>query len=528
MTHSDSGDPLRDYGRKYRVPEGMPVNFNAGFAMLTGPAGLTFADGQPLVLAAGTGLWFRGQAPGHPLFQTVEGHREGEWNPVVTYQLLEGRKPKTIPLWIVPSLVPSSDQRALEIDLHWTPLGDDDGPRVDLFDLIQLRVPAAWGNMENVEPSEATTTPPTRGQEHRIIEWQQLAPRDEDVFVQLRERRSRSLRIRFEKPITASSTLSGRIEATFKGTLSGVTGVQLYLPGGRKPRREQTGHQDGPSAKTKVAVDFTIDLSAIRYQDDRVVPDENNAADIRAHRDKISEFAGVIPNSAVITRLTDEISKDDYYVKSVVEHEPDRDYGQANALHRVWDIAGRFYTGVFPIDFDIHVRGREIQGASGASAGNTAVQVTVKGSYTTGGNSDGSLLAVIEGKWEELHAKVTGIFRDPSLAQPGGGWATGASQWSGPAPLNPAPAGAAAAIDRGDAFEPRAIRPAEVVEPASVRPPAVHGGDPDKAERKADLMRQWKIADEAVMTGRIADDVYRAMITRIRAELRDLGEDLGE
>ena len=90
----------------------------------------------------------------------------------------------------------------------------------------------------------------------------------------------------------------------------------------------------------------------------------------------------------MITRLTDAISKDDYYVKSVVEHAPYRDDSRADVLNRVWDIAGRFYTGVFPIHFDIHVRGEEIPGASGASAGKTGVQVTVKGSYATGGNAD--------------------------------------------------------------------------------------------------------------------------------------------
>jgi hypothetical protein len=531
MTHSDWQERLRQYRKKYRVAEGAPVSFNAGFAMLRGQVGLAFAAGQQLVLGTGTGLWFRGDTSGHELFAATEGRHEGEWNPTVTYQLQDGRKPKTIPLWIVPSLVPSSDQRTLEIDLHWTPLSndpdpavenplsDDDGPKIELFDRIQLSVPAGWGNMESADPSNAATTAPTPGQKFRIIDWQQVPPIDPDPYVQLRERRSRSLKIRFENPIPSQSTLSGRIEATFEGTLSGVTAVVLYQPGGRYAER-----QLAPSAKTKVTVDFTISLDAIRYQDDRVIPDENEPDDV--NRSRVNEFAGVVPNYNVITALTNEISKDDYYVKSVIENAPYRDDSRAGVLNRVWDIAGRFYTGVFPIDFDIHVRGAEFQDALGASAGTTSVQVTVKGSYATGGNADGSLRKSIEKKWDDLHARVTKVFENAAIIN-------GVSATGGPgSALGQATAigvgqeSEPAAIEWGTA-EPLAIGRAETVEPVILTPPPVDPDASDRAERKADLRRQWKITDEAVMTGRISEDVYRVIITRIKAELRDLGEDLG-
>jgi hypothetical protein len=84
------------------------------------------------------------------------------------------------------------------------------------------------------------------------------------------------------------------------------------------------------------------------------------------------------------------------------------------------------------------------------------------------------------------------------------------------------------AIERGVIAEPLAIRSAEIVESVVVTPSAVQEDANDKAERKADLKRQWKIADEAVMTGRISENVYRDIVTRVKAELRDLGEDLGE
>jgi hypothetical protein len=523
MTHSDWQERLRLYRKKYRIADNAPVSFNAGFAMLEGPAGLTFAAAQPPVLGEGTGVWFRGETPDHDLFAAAEGRHEGEWSPTVSYQLQEGRKPTTIPLWIVPSLVPSSDQRALEIDLHWTPLLDRDGPAIELFDRIQLRVPAEWGNMESADPANAATTAPAPGQNFRIIEWQQVSPVETDQYQQLQQRRSRSLKIRFEKRITPNSALSGRIEATFEKTLSGVTGVGLYLPGGGQAESQR---QLAPSAKTEVAVDFTVSLSAIRYQDDRVVPDENNAADM--NRRRLAEFAGVVPDSGVIIKLTNAVSKDDYYVKSVVEHAPFRDDSRADVLNRVWDIAGRFYTGVFPVDFDINVSGVEFQGASGVAAGKTDVRVTVKGSYATGGNADGKLKENIEKKWDELHGKVIWVFSE-AAAQAYAGWAQGdAGVAQGQPTAITAEIIEPAAIRRGEPVAPIAIGPADIVEAVIMPATPVNGDAHRNADRKADLLRQWQVADEAAMTGRITDDVHRSMITRIKMELRSLGEDLGE
>lgn len=511
MTHSDWQDRLRQYRRKYGLADEDEVAFNAGFALLQGPTGMTFAAAQPLVLDAGTGLWFRGEASDHDLFAAAEGRHEGEWNPAVSYQLQESRKPATIPLWIVPSLVPSSDQRTLEIDLHWTPLLDQDGPTIELFDRIQLFVPAEWGNMESAEPGNATTSVPTRENPQRVIEWQQVPPVETDQYEQLQQRRSRSLRIRFEKRITPNSALAGRIEATFEKTLSGVTGVGLFLPGGGQAERQR---QLAPSAKTEVSVDFSVSLSAIRYQDYRVVPDETNPEDL--NRSRLVEFAGVIPDSGVIMTLTDALSRDDYYVKSVVEHEPFSDLSQANLLKRVWDVSGRFYTGVFPIDFDINVSGVETQGAPGVAAGRANVQVTVKGSYATGGNADGKLKESIEQKWDDLHGKVSWVFSE-ARAQvfAGAGAVTGQ-----PVAIT------AEVIERGEPVAPPVGQP-EVVDAVSVSASA-NGDAPGSSERRDDLMRQWKVADEAVLTGRISDEAYRSMTTRIKTELKSLGEDLGE
>jgi hypothetical protein len=518
MTHSEWQQRLSKYRSKFHLPDGAPVKFNAGFALLQGKLGLAFAKGEPLVLDEENGVWFRGSGTDHDLFASGHGRAEGDWNPVVRYELQDSRKPKEIPLWIVPSLTPSSDQRTLEVDLHWTPLLDDGGPEIEMFDLIRLEVPAACGLLENAEPGNAATTPPNRDQPRRVIDWDQVPPKAEVQFRQLRKRGSRSLKLRFEEQIPADAIVSGRIEATFAGTLSGVTGIGLYLPGGRS-----TETQLLPSAKTMVTVDFSINLDSVRYQADRVVPDESNKDDKDKHEPL--KFP-VIPNHNVIIKLTDGISEDGYYVKSVVEHAPFRDDSRTSVVNHVWDIGGRYYEGIFPVDFGIHVRGEEFQGAAGPYAGDTTVQVTVKGSYATGGNADRALKKVIEQKWVDLRAKVADVFDSAKSADSYGVYSPPAASALGP--VIESPAIGPSVGGRGPYAPPPAHVPPDVIEPSVVTPASARMHDPDKAELKADLLRQWKLADEALLIGRISDDAYRAMTTRIKAELRNLGEDLGE
>lgn len=545
MSANDGPKRLELYRKKHRLPEDDPVEFAAGYAVLEGKAGLRFAPRQPAVLAGRTGMSFGGDsADDHDLFAAVPGRAPGDWTLAVGYELQDGRVPKEIPLWIVPSLVPASDRRTLEIDLHWNQLGPEGRQNdIQLFDLIELEVPSRWGNVEGISPGRAEIA---RSGQRRVIKWQRLKPRDDDS----QQSKSRTLTIRFEREVTEEPelsghgtgqsaplaggedkklTLSGTLVATFAGTLSGLTGVGLYLPGGGP------GHQVKTKPQTRVTVGFDISLRALRYQDDRVVPDENNADDREKARNKVDEFHGVVPDYRAVVELTNKISAENYYVKSVVEHPPFRDDGRANVVTRVWDIAGRWYDGVFPIDFDINLRGEEEgEGSLGAFRGKTAVQVTVKGAYAKGTTAEkeaawdtrgtgrntweedvgDELLRKIEETWTGLHREVTKVLADRA------GLFNGSRAITAPVEDITQAEFLMEDEDEDEARGP-VIVDAVVVEPTPfVVPPSGN----DEAYRVADLRKQRKNADDAVMAGRIPEDIYRGIVARIQAELADLGE----
>jgi hypothetical protein len=234
-----------------------------------------------------------------------------------------------------------------------------------------------------------------------------------------------------------------------------------------------------------------------------VIPD--SAADVR--RAEAPEYS-VVPDYETVIGLTNELSGSRYYVKRVIENPP-RGGRRASLVNRYWDIAGYYYDRVFPIDFHITVTGEEeYQGGIRAHAGSTTAQVTVQGSYvesdvgTPGGEPD--MKGQIERRWEalsELVAKTLNAL--PQAARPYAppqdpGWTYQMPAEPPTSPPSPAP----------PAFQT----------PAASAVPAASSAD----ERRARLREQRAALKEALLAGRISEQMYRELREDIDAEYGDL------
>lgn len=465
------------YREKYKRGPDHTVEFSAGFCVVQGTAGLIFeppGESSATPLPSGTGLSFGGDIATHPLFALTEGGAAVRWTASNAYSLHPSRVPDSVPIWLVPSLVPSSGQRTLELDLHWNRLGDKRTPLLlDSFEDIELRIPTRWGNVEGVKPSSAFISPPDQGV--RAIRW---TPSKADL-----QGHSLTLTIRFEKEVRQTDKLAGRFRAIFNGTLSGIDGVNLYRPLG-----DPWLTRPDTTVKTEVAVDFELSLKAIRHQDVRVVPDQNRSED--NDLTEVDEFA-VIPDYLTVIELTNMLSDNECYVKRVIENPP-RGAGRAGLVNRFWDIAGRHYDGVFPIDFHITVTGEEqYEGGIRAHSGSTAVRLTVQGSYV-----NREMEGQIEGEWERLHELVTNKLkklkgRDRAVFQP--------------------PADAYRAT-----FQP----PTDQSPPAP--PPPRLPADDESPNRAAVLRKRLEDLTEAVIAGRIDSQMYRELKADIESELASI------
>jgi hypothetical protein len=204
-----------------------------------------------------------------------------------------------------------------------------------------------------------------------------------------RKKRQRIFSISFEDTVEESDFIQGTLEVIFKGALSGVKDIDVFNPLGER-REGRTADID-----TKLTIDFELSLAGLRYQDFRVVPDLN----VEEDKDKLEPlaFSGWPPDHNTVITLANKISENDYYVKRIIENPP-RTGEQANRVNRYWDIAGRRYDGVYPIDFHLVLSGETIKGEEFRTLlGIIKVSLTVRGIY-----ADEETKNKIEASWERL------------------------------------------------------------------------------------------------------------------------------
>ncbi len=411
---------LERYIRKYRVRDANDVEFCAGFALLCGPARLTMeAGGHNKAVIPLTG-----RVRDVPFLQRGRIRPTKQWPVERRYQPdLDYRselKPETesppepapasqpqqghiVPISLSPAVVAESGQRELELQLQWLKLRPPESTfAIDRIESLILKVPVAWGDVELVTGRAAAGIGGDASDGDsavRTIEWTRIPL----GAIERTQRRLR-LAIKFEHKIEMSHTIRGQVQVNFKGTLSDLEDVDIYHPLG-----ELRSEKLDVSIATRVLADFELSLQKIRYQDTRVVPDPDFDGRKLCGADK---FEDVTPDHKTIITLTNAISEDGYYVKRVIENPP-RSGGRSDLLNRYWDIAGRRYDGVFPIDFHITLTGEEKHaGDIGPYAGNLQARVTVQGAYATQEMAD-----QIRAQWDSLHRLVlkelNGLRPDP-------------------------------------------------------------------------------------------------------------------
>jgi hypothetical protein len=565
---SSDAECVSAYRSRYKLTAEDQLSYSAGFGVIQGVAGLNFSGWQtPLssIMADGTVIGLGGDLASHPSYNTNSGDRAAQWALDLPYELHRAVVPENIPIWIIPSLVPASDHRTFELDLHWGKLSSH-GRKLDLdrFELIELEVPRAWGNVESATtPYSIDNSSPKKV---RKIVWKpQKQGNDQSP------RQSMTLTARFEHKIVLPGeddrgrdqaagvddredlVLSGKFVATFKGTLSGIESIRAAYSGGGllahsneplAPPDESAPRQPRVMTRTEVDVNFRLSLSSIRYQDVRMVPDpaediirrededkiagavyaddvvldkaesedfatiaasfdesngslpasgpERSSADGKVVRLENEDYPGVIPDFMTVIELTNAMSEDGYYVKRIVENQPSS-AGRANLLNRYWDIAGRRYDGVFPIDFHLTLTGEEeYAGGIRARAGNSSAQLTVNGSYVTK-----EMREKIEQEWDTLYDRLDRKLKERATqaisAVP--------EQRLGSPQVEPRPA-------------PSPAAPAAPPEPTS----AAH----DISDRIAALRKQLDAMRTAFLEGRMSEPTYREMKAEVEAELAAL------
>jgi hypothetical protein len=350
------------------------VPWCAGRILLPGPFGIHAGDE-----VAGPILPLDGDSGDHAVFRPLDPPSSSPWKYHRGYELRTEPDIASGPIWITPSIVPDSGRHGLELDVQWVEFGPDEDKPLSLrmIELLRLEFPVSWGEIHTWGFHDDVSAQPRAtvgllGEGRRFIELKRLTPADREK----NEARAThvTLSIHFSEEVDPGDEISGRVTAEMRGTLSGVAGVALFNSlGGRRTLGKPA------SVKTRVDLGFRLSLANIRYQALRVEPDR--AAE-DSNRDSYADSFRVIPDDEAVIALTNAMSEEGYYVKHVIENPP-RSGRRANELQRYWDIKGRRYIGVYPVEFHIILTGEEVHGGGvRPDRGSTQVRIVVKGAYT--------------------------------------------------------------------------------------------------------------------------------------------------
>jgi hypothetical protein len=371
-------DQLEQYQRKFHLAGNQDIQFNAGFVTLRSTSGIDFLDslsnGNNTVWAL-TGT--------QPFSTNFERHRVGEWRKSRRYNLNKIATTRSFPIRIVPSLIQEAAKRALDLEIQWT--GESRGIRqlaIQKIDLLDLQVPVTWGQVQDAAGGMV-------GQRRNLEDGNVVHPitwRGVQISESEQKKCHHTFSISFEDTIDVSNSISGTLVTTFEGTLSDITGISLFYPLGRHRELESA------AISTRLIIDFELSLAGLRYQDVRVVPDPEK------DKEKLEPIVvkGIMPDHDTVIALTNAISER-FYIKRIIENPP-RIGERANVVNRYWDIAGRYYEGVYPIDYHLMLSGEIIKGDEfNSPSGMTKVRLNVQGAY-----ANKEMEEIIENLWEKL------------------------------------------------------------------------------------------------------------------------------
>jgi hypothetical protein len=354
------------YLKKYQLPLSDDLPFQAGFVVLEGAANLVFDDPSGFMPGRVNTIALEGTIGEQPFLRGA-GERGNRWVIRRTYTTLSAEGEDVwLPVQIVPTLVQEGARRAIELVVQLTP--ETSGPWV-LTELARVEefmvcAPQSLGKVEIIEPAALVGAAVEVGEGEEATYTQAITWKGVSLAPGERRAQRKSFYVRFENTIEPTTVLKGRLRVRFDGALSGLDGVALFYPLGNERRGV------GVQRHTYVDVDFNLDLGGLRFQEIALVEE-------RIVRE------GVVPDHRMVTALTDALSAEEFYVKRVIENPPRTSKAGAHITNRYWDIAGRFYDGVYPIDFHSVLTGEEVYGgAARPHAGKTQVDVTVQGMVT--------------------------------------------------------------------------------------------------------------------------------------------------
>ncbi|MSP13279.1 MAG: hypothetical protein EXR62_10030 [Chloroflexi bacterium] len=396
FSHADR-ERLEHYRRKFGAQAAGMVDFHAGFAALKGPAHLLWTQTDIKTPVGGTIIPLTGRLDQQPYFGNAPESKQREWRISQHYDLPAAAELGDFPLGVVPHLAQGGSQRVLRLEVQWAvPHFPGSNLKIDHIQSLVLHIPHNWQEVESAMNMHVIGEDESGG---RKVTWQGVALTAEDLILQ-----RHIFPLRFESPIDPIMPIRGEVKIAFKGSISGIQGVDLFYPLGQKI--------DGISSRvdTVISAEFELSLERIPLQHVRIVPDPQKDQ----NRQATVTFEDVAPDFATVATLTNALDDQEFEVE-MVRQNPPRPIERVTGTSYHWEIAGRHYLGVLPVTYTLDISGESSNPESEHPAkACTRVRLRVAGQYShspqkwpvKGKNVDLSLEQQIVEVWDSLYQLV--------------------------------------------------------------------------------------------------------------------------
>lgn len=377
-------------GRRRKSPDQPDLRYWAGAIVLRGPVGFDVTNESKLKIYRHAMLPLHGDVADHEFLRSPEGHGHRSWRVAAPYVITpEPDTPWKMPIWLTPSIAPGSDRRILDLDIQWAKFGPGKkGLALGSIEKLRIDVPDEWGPVLGSTNYALVSINTSKATGYRRVEWRPIS--NVPHFARGRHRIS----LRFEGQVRPTDAICGEMIARFRGNLCRIKHVDLHGPDGDRRERINT------TRLTRVKLEFDLSLAAVDYEAIRVLP--RHADPMRPDgSDRPEEvFDRVVPDSATLACVMGALSEGDYYVKRVVENPPQPGRTES-VVNRYWDLSGRKYDGLYPIDFHLILSGQELHDGGQVTAGRTEMALSIRGAY-----ADKVADQLVHEEWNSLRVRI--------------------------------------------------------------------------------------------------------------------------
>lgn len=421
-----------DFVAKRHKARRSDLRYHAGFIVLGGRV-----SNQPLPLPTfqikslpGPVVVLEDMISNASFLTSTGGHEVRRWQALYSYGLLRKIEAENFNVQVLPAIRPDTKQRVLDLTVQWLhPIPEPASIMAYQIGSLMVQVPRSWGSVEyaseGYKPGIDEMIPGDKTNS-RVLRWENVS-----LSPHHQREQQRVFTVKFDQPICQTDSIQGLVHVTFYNSLSGVTGVEFFSPTGQSSQLDED-----ITIETIVVANFDLNLATLRHQRVLMFPNPHPDALIDPKCPGTIDFlpketgrecdklltikavpkkgAAIPPDTATVVHLTNALSEAGFFINWIIENPPHTG-SAADITCRYWDVGGRYYQGVNPIDFHLIITGDQ-QGPESARLNcQTDINLSVKGAFI-----DDDMRCEIVNVWSRLN-DVLAEALDTLQQRPGSG-----------------------------------------------------------------------------------------------------------